>query len=721
VWRFDGTFLHSKFGQRLFALFVACALVPILVLLLISYRSVSSELEAQAEQRLQELGKSTVMGIWDRLNLLDVELQLVEYSLTASAAPGEDQTTSSAGEIAVDPGRITSVVLERPSGEVTVIAGPGFAPPSLTEAQYAHLAAENPLLSVRQDPYGEVEVLLAHLVRPVGSTSSTVLWGQIEPTYLWWGPPLDNTLPAQTHLHILASDLQEPLLSTVEAPPALLLDLSQVLPNRSMGELEWQNSEGTYRAHYRSANTRPVFEFPSLTVVLSEARNLSLQPFFAFKRNLIGIVLLSLWIVLLLTISQIRRHLVPLEVLRKGTQQIAEGRFDARVSVDTGDELAELASSFNSMAGDLERQFKTLTTSNELVQAILSSLNTDRIVDTVLTEFHGLLESDRVVVTLTERDSRSVGHLYRKDSRSEQKEGPLVQPLADADLASLDTHRQHLLLPRGSACPSYFLCDGESTTSQVLALPIYLQDELAAIVAASLGSDTNPEDLDVASLRQVADQVAVALSNARLVEDLDALSWGTLTALARTIDVRSPWTMGHSERVMDMAQRIGRKMGLSESSLHSLLRGSLLHDVGKIGVPSEILDKAGSLTPDEMETVRRHVRIGVQILQPVPALQDVLPVVAQHHEWFDGSGYPAGVAGTEICLEARILAAVDCYDALKSDRPYRAALSPDVVVSYLVEQSGTQFDPQVIEVLLAEVRSESATEGLEEGPSSIAI
>jgi len=183
------------------------------------------------------------------------------------------------------------------------------------------------------------------------------------------------------------------------------------------------------------------------------------------------------------------------------------------------------------------------------------------------------------------------------------------------------------------------------------------------------------------------------------IEALEELDLGTLMALARAIDAKSEWTAGHSERVTNLALRMVRAMGLPAKNLEIMQRGGLLHDIGKIGTPPAVLDKRGRLDPKEMEIMRDHVKIGVRILEPIPCFREALPMVAQHHEWFDGSGYPAGLAGEEISLLARILAVADSYDAMVSDRPYRKGLPKPAVLDILRQRSGTQFDPTVVEVL----------------------
>jgi putative nucleotidyltransferase with HDIG domain len=198
-------------------------------------------------------------------------------------------------------------------------------------------------------------------------------------------------------------------------------------------------------------------------------------------------------------------------------------------------------------------------------------------------------------------------------------------------------------------------------------------------------------------IRQVADQTAIALSRARLIEELAQNDLGTLTALARTVDTNSPWTAGHSERVTELAMDIGRELGLPPEEIDRLHRGGLLHDIGKIGVPPSILDKPGKLTEEEFAVVQRHPSKGAEILEPIPNLRKVISIVSQHHERFDGKGYPNGLSGESISLHARILAVADVVDALASDRPYRPGWSREKVLAYTRENAGRQFDPTVVE------------------------
>jgi response regulator RpfG family c-di-GMP phosphodiesterase len=176
----------------------------------------------------------------------------------------------------------------------------------------------------------------------------------------------------------------------------------------------------------------------------------------------------------------------------------------------------------------------------------------------------------------------------------------------------------------------------------------------------------------------------------------------TIRALAEAIDAKDAYTRGHSERVAVYASRLGNQMGLRKEMIERIYFAGLLHDVGKIGIPDAIITKPDRLTLEEYEEIKRHPEIGAKILEPVEFLRSIVPCVRHHHEWYDGcqSGYPERLAGDQIPLPSRVILVADTVEAMTSDRPYRKALSIDVVVAELHKYSGTQFDPVVVDAFL---------------------
>ncbi len=175
----------------------------------------------------------------------------------------------------------------------------------------------------------------------------------------------------------------------------------------------------------------------------------------------------------------------------------------------------------------------------------------------------------------------------------------------------------------------------------------------------------------------------------------------TLRALAATLEARDIETGGHSERVVTYCMKLGRLLGLAGHELVTLEQGALLHDIGKIGIPDRILLKRGALTQEEWQHMRRHVEYGAQILRGIEFLRGASQIVAQHHERFDGSGYPNKLRGEQICLGARIFAVADAVDAITSDRPYRAGQSFEVAAEELSKCAGEHFDPRIVRAFLS--------------------
>jgi HD-GYP domain-containing protein (c-di-GMP phosphodiesterase class II) len=213
-------------------------------------------------------------------------------------------------------------------------------------------------------------------------------------------------------------------------------------------------------------------------------------------------------------------------------------------------------------------------------------------------------------------------------------------------------------------------------------------------------------------LNSLAGQAAIAIDNASLFIDLQRSNTDlrlayetTLEGWSAALDLRDRETEGHTQRVTKLTEQIAKSIGLTSNELLNLRRGSLLHDIGKVGVPDRILHKRGPLTNNEWKTMRKHPQFAYDMLSPIAYLHGALDIPYCHHEKWDGSGYPRGLKGEEIPLAARIFAVADVYDALISDRPYRKGWSKKKAFKYIREQAGIHFDPHVVEVFKREMET----------------
>ncbi len=203
-------------------------------------------------------------------------------------------------------------------------------------------------------------------------------------------------------------------------------------------------------------------------------------------------------------------------------------------------------------------------------------------------------------------------------------------------------------------------------------------------------------------LQELAEGYQHAAAAVRAVQERRRQAYvQSVGSLALALDARDPSTAGHSRRVSDSACAVGRAMGLPAQQMERLRVGAVLHDIGKIAVTDAILQKEGPLTDDEMTIVQRHPRVGRDILESVQGFNDYLDAVEQHHENWDGTGYPKGLRGEAITVEARIIHVADAYDAMTTNRCYRKGMSHEVAIRILWSCSGTQFDPTVVSLFAA--------------------
>jgi putative nucleotidyltransferase with HDIG domain len=205
---------------------------------------------------------------------------------------------------------------------------------------------------------------------------------------------------------------------------------------------------------------------------------------------------------------------------------------------------------------------------------------------------------------------------------------------------------------------------------------------------------------DLALFSAVCLKAGIAIDNARLYDDLRGLFYNTVETLVRTIQAKDQYTSGHSTRVSRYALLIADKLEMNTKEKHQIYLASMLHDIGKIGVPDELLHRPGKLSEEEMERVRHHVQLGASMIEMLGEMHPIVPLIRHHHESWDGTGYPDGMKGEEIPLISRVISVADMYDAMTSDRPYRKRRTHEWAVEEIKRVSGTKLDPRVAEAFL---------------------
>lgn len=227
--------------------------------------------------------------------------------------------------------------------------------------------------------------------------------------------------------------------------------------------------------------------------------------------------------------------------------------------------------------------------------------------------------------------------------------------------------------------------------------PMVTEDGLLGLVAADRREFSPPiENADMDDLSSFVNQMAASLQKAKLQEEIEQNYINTVSALVQTIEKSDPYTRGHSERVSEISVELGRELGLDDTKLERMRVACLLHDVGKIGT-EEIVRHKGSLTKDQYNIIKDHTLKGEEIVRPISFLRDYLHVIRNHHERWNGKGYPDGLKGDKIPIEAQIACVADAYDAITSKRAYEQANPPKEALRRIVQDEGTQFSPRVVE------------------------
>ena len=748
--------LRSRFGRRLLALFVGCAFVPIAVLAFLSYRHVKQQLYRQSENRLHQANVGLSQAIFDRLLLLDATLKSIPpraiLQLDASkrkpkpvpkprppvAPPPGNQTQSgnTDGRLAMGgivPERTPKVVLSRrpaaarravtsrPAGSraeliaasQTLIAGFDLLArqrfvavefigddrkrievfgrlarrPKLTEQDSSDLRLGLPLIVVDHPPASPTRIYLLRRIVRRNEVRGTFV-GEVSPQYLWGS--LDQIMPSPTTRVTVLDDSAHVIFSfspkTLPAPTST--GSGSITPATAIDSLS-----DSYLSASSEIRMAEAFAAGPWKVILTESKDEVLEPMVEFTNMFLRVVGLASLLVLLLSVSQIRRSLLPLEELQKGTQRIAQRDFASRVTVTSRDEFEQLAASFNTMATQLGRQFNALATAAEIDRAVLSATDATTIVDTILVRIRdvfpcsvvsvtvGVPEGSKSLTTVTQDYGTGQRHVARTRMRS-------------ADVHSILTGADVVELRSGDPWPSYLEPLVELGATSFVILPLSYQRQLSGIIALGERSDLAPTDEDRVQMRRLADQAAVALANARMLDQVRELAYyDSLTGL--------PNRLSYKERLAYALEQASRNQKLVAAFFIDLDHFSRINDTLGHEVGDQLLQHVASRLRSCCREREDEVGPAMATLAPevarlggdeftviMPGLHDPQDAAKLARRLISSFAHPVCVGAHEIFINASIGIAIYPYDGEDLDT---LLMHADTAMYKAKEQGGNSY------------------------------
>jgi diguanylate cyclase (GGDEF)-like protein len=620
---FPSTPLRSKFGRRLLVLFVGCALVPMAVLAVLSYRHVKQQLYRQSESRLQQANRALGQSIFERLLLLDATLKSIPPSaiLQLNAAkqaprpapkpkpaprptPGNQTQTGdldgrlAMGGIVVDQRpkstarpetsradliaaskaliagldllarqRFTAVEFIGDDKSDISIFGRLNRRPGLSSRDSSDLRLGLPLIFIEHGAGQPSRIyLLRRLVRK-GEVRGTFV-GEVSPDYLWG--TLDQSLPSPNTRIAVLDDSGHVLFSQSKAGPPRP-DTLTGSPASKPAVVIADSARNSYLSATSEIRLAEAFAAQPWRVVFSESKDEVLEPMVEFTNTFLIVVGVSSLVVLLLSVSQIRRSVLPLEALQRGTQLIAQRDFASRVTVNSRDEFEQLAASFNTMATQLGRQFNALSTAAEIDRAVLSATDATAIVDTILGRIRDVFPCSVVSVTLGVTDgAKSLTSVVQEYKEGGQRHVARVG-VGASDVQALLTGPEVVEIRSNETAPAYLFPLAELGATSFLVLPLSYQRQLSGIIALGERFDLVPTEEDRMQMRRLADQAAVALANARMLDQVRELAYfDSLTGL--------PNRLSYKERLAYALEQASRNQRLVAAFFIDLDKFSRIND-----------------------------------------------------------------------------------------------------------------------------------------------
>jgi putative nucleotidyltransferase with HDIG domain len=357
----------------------------------------------------------------------------------------------------------------------------------------------------------------------------------------------------------------------------------------------------------------------------------------------------------------------------------------------------------------VQLQLKRLNALHSIDRAITASLDLSVTLDVLLEQITTQLKIDASAILLLNQHTQLLEYVVSKGFRSNALKYTRLK-LGESNAGRAATERHMIMIPdlkkqldgfeRSKLFP-------KEDFVVYFAVPLFAKDQIKGVLELFHRAplDLDPEWFEF--LKTIAQQAAIAIDNATLFEELQrsnielARAYDTtIEGWSRAMELRDKQTEGHTQRVTDMTIRMARDLGMDEEEIMHIRRGALLHDIGKMGIPDDILLKPGFLTEEEREIMKLHCNYAHDMLYPIEHLRPALDIPYYHHEKWDGTGYPEGLKGEEIPLAVRIFAVVDVWDALCSSRPYRPAWPKDKATEHIRSLAGIHFDPKIVELFL---------------------
>jgi putative nucleotidyltransferase with HDIG domain len=449
-------------------------------------------------------------------------------------------------------------------------------------------------------------------------------------------------------------------------------------------------------------------------------------------RNTAGLLVILVVVLAASLVGSDRLVLRPVNALIAAAARLGRGDLTARTGLSgSRGEVGQLATAFDDMAEALHRRDTELRAAEQQLRTALDDarrrlqwLQAMRAIDVAITRPFDLRATLNVVISKVITELRvHAADILLLDPKTGMLEcvagrgfrSPILQrprvPMGEGHPGRAAAEATRAWIPDISKDPkaaTELAIEPEEGFVTYCAVPLVSRDRVEGVLEVFHRTPVDPDAEWIGFLDALAGQAAIAIESALLVgqlqrahADLARAYDATLEGWSRALDLRDQETEGHTQRVAEMTLRLAEVMGVPSEARAHIRRGALLHDIGKMGIPDRILLKPAPLSGDEWEIMRKHPTYAFDLLSPIEFLRPALDIPYAHHERWDGSGYPRGLKGEEIPLAARIFAVVDTWDALRSERPYRPAWSPERVKAYLRERAGRDFDPRVVEAFLS--------------------